>query len=242
MRNKPILLPIFFFWYAIGFILQVFFVVPEGLAFSKPAFLIFYSLSLVELIWKKEGRWKPLVIGSIVVALSTFFVEILSVETGFPFGEYSYSNILGPLVAGVPFTIALAWVGVLFNSLIMSTQSNKTKRALETGLWIVIIDLILDPVAVLEGYWTWYNPGTFSYYDIPLTNFITWFILGALLSYMFPLYKRSFRMHRVNTFVYQLMLLLFGSLAVTHGVISIFIMSLAFIVLAEGKFRYDTRK
>ncbi|MCZ0701919.1 putative membrane protein [Natronobacillus azotifigens] len=242
MREKPILLPLFIIWYTIGFILQVFFVLPESLAFSKPAFLIFYSLSLVEWIGKKEGGWKKVLLGSIIVALSTFFVEILSVETGFPFGEYSYSTILGPLVVGVPFTIALAWVGVLLNSLIMSSQNNKTKRALETGFWIVIIDLILDPVAVLEGYWTWYNPGAFSYYDIPITNFFTWFILGALLSYLFPLYKRSKQMLRMNTFIYQLMLLLFGALALTHGVLSISIMSVLFILLAEGKYRYDSGK
>lgn len=241
MTKKPILLPIFLVWYTIGFILQVFFYVPDVLMFSKPLFLIFYAFSLFELIIRFEKQALRLAIAATIVALSTFFVEVLSVETGFPFGDYSYSSVLGPLIIGVPFTIALAWVGVLLNSLLLSSQNNKWVRALETGFWIVIIDLILDPVAVLEGYWTWYDAGAFSYYDIPLTNFITWFILGALLSLMFPLYQRHPKLKRANTFVYQLMLLLFGTLAVTHGVYLIGIMSIAFIILSEGKHRYDSR-
>lgn len=240
--KTPIILPLFLIWYTIGFMLQVFFTVPEDLAFSKPIFLILYGLSMIEFLWRYQRRDRRLLIGLGIVALSTFFIEVLSVETGFPFGDYDYYSTLGPRILGVPFTIALAWVGVLLNALLLSSQQNKWLRALETGFWIVIMDLILDPVAVFEHYWVWSQPGSFSYFGIPITNFISWFIVGALLSLLFPLYKRSAQMHRAVIFVFQLMLFLFGMLSVRHGEFIIGAMSLSFIALVEGKFRYAIRK
>lgn len=242
MKRKPVLLPIFLVWYTIGVILQVFFTVPDALAFSKPLFLIFYSFSLVELIWIFEKKGLQLIIANAIVAIVTFFIEVLSVETGFPFGEYDYTTVLGPLVFGVPFTIALAWVGVLLNSLLLASQKNRWWRALETGFWIVVIDLILDPVAIFESFWTWYNPGAVHYFNIPITNFISWFIIGAVLSLLFPLYTRPKTLHRTNAFIYQLMLLMFGLLSLRHGEAVIFSLSILFILMAEGKYRYDYRQ
>ncbi|MGA3882591.1 carotenoid biosynthesis protein, partial [Bacillus pumilus] len=72
----------------------------------------------------------------------TFPVEWVGIPTGFPFGAYDYSPTLGFLVAGVPLTIAFAWVGVFFNSLFLSSQQSKWRRAVETGIWIVLLDLI----------------------------------------------------------------------------------------------------
>lgn len=241
MKRKPILLPVFLVWYTIGVILQVFFTVPDALAFSKPLFLIFYSVSLIELIWVFEQKGKALLVGSAIVGVVTFFIEVLSVETGFPFGEYDYTSVLGPLVLGVPFTIALAWVGVLLNSLLIASQTSKWRRAIETGIWVVIIDLILDPVAIFESFWTWYNPGTVHYFNIPITNFVSWFVIGAGLSLLFPLYERPRPLARTNTLIFELMLLMFGLLSLKHDEIIVFGLSVLFILLAEGKYRYDYR-
>ncbi|WP_245751535.1 carotenoid biosynthesis protein [Amphibacillus marinus] len=233
---------IFLIWYTIGFILQVFFSVPEFLSFSKPVFLVLYACCLAELIWLQENSKQRFVISLLVVALSTYAVEVISVKTGFPFGSYHYSAALGPLLIGVPFTIALAWVGVLLNSLGISTQKGKFVRALETGIWIVVLDLILDPVAVSLNFWTWHEPGNFAYFDIPLSNFVTWFVLGALLSYLFPLYQKDKRRQRRITFIFQLMLLLFGMLAFRVGLTLIGFFSICFVILVEGRYRYDYRK
>lgn len=242
MKRKPLLLPVFLIWYTIGVILQVFFTVPEVLAFSKPLFLVFYAVSLIELIWLFEQKGRALLVGSVTVGVVTFFIEVLSVETGFPFGEYDYTSVLGPKLLGVPVTIALAWVGVLLNSLLMASQTNKWRRAVETGLWVVIIDLILDPVAIFESFWTWYNPGTLHYFNIPITNFISWFVIGAGLSLLFPLYHRPKQLHRSNVFIFQLMLLMFGLLAIKHGEMIVFGLSIFFIVLAEANYRHQFKQ
>ncbi|MEF8811385.1 MAG: carotenoid biosynthesis protein [Bacteroidales bacterium] len=45
-----------------------------------------------------------------------------------------------------------------------------------TGIIAVVLDLFIDPIAVEAGYWVWSVKGT-VYYEIPLLNFVGWFVL-----------------------------------------------------------------
>jgi putative membrane protein len=47
---------------------------------------------------------------------------------------------------------------------------------LATGVISVLLDLFLDPIAVLAGYWLWLVESS-VYYGIPLLNFVGWFVL-----------------------------------------------------------------
>ncbi|GGM40741.1 hypothetical protein GCM10011351_28690 [Paraliobacillus quinghaiensis] len=238
-EKRLVLYPLFLIWYSIGLVLQLFWYVPSSLAFSKALFLIFYALCLMELIGDMTGKWQSLLKGVAAIAIITFSVEAVSVATGFPFGSYDYTNTLGPLIIGVPFTIALAWVGVILNSLLLANQNSKTLRAIETGAWVVVLDLILDPVAEKLLFWEWHGAG--AYFGIPLTNFVTWFILAALLAYLFPLYKINKSVHRKVTFIFQLMLFLFGMLGFKTGLMPIGWLSILFILIVESRYRYDYR-
>lgn len=219
--------------------MQLFWYVPTSLAFSKAFFLLFYALCLIEIFGSIANGWKKLSIGIGLIALITFGIEALSVATGYPFGTYNYTNTLGPLIVGVPVTIAFAWVGVILNSLLISNQSSKTKRALETGFWVVVLDLILDPVAEKLLFWEWHGAG--AYFGIPVTNFITWFILAALLTYIFPLFKINKSTHLKGKLVFQLMLFFFGMLGFKTGLVPIGLLSILFIFVVEGRYRYDYR-
>jgi len=53
------------------------------------------------------------------------------------------------------------------------------KLPLLTGAIAVLLDLFIDPVAVRAGYWIWFVKGK-VYYDIPLLNFVGWFVLMFL--------------------------------------------------------------
>ncbi|WP_157967397.1 MULTISPECIES: carotenoid biosynthesis protein [Paraliobacillus] len=201
---------------------------------------MFYALCLIEIFGRIFNSWKIFYVGVGVIALITFGIEAISVATGYPFGSYNYTNTLGHLIAGVPFTIAIAWVGVILNSMLLSNQKSKTKRAVETGVWVVVLDLILDPVAEKLIFWEWH--GTGAYFGIPLSNFITWFILSALLTYIFPLYKINKSIHRKGALVFQLMLFFFGMLGFKTGLVAIGCLSMLFIILVESRYRYDYRE
>jgi putative membrane protein len=48
-----------------------------------------------------------------------------------------------------------------------------------TGVIAAVLDLFIDPIAVRAGYWIWFVKGT-VYYEIPLLNYVGWFVLMSL--------------------------------------------------------------
>ncbi|SEM63700.1 putative membrane protein [Terribacillus saccharophilus] len=233
---------IFAVWLLIGLLLLLFWELPEWLYFANSIFMILYTAAV--LVESKTYFFSNIKINKIfavlfIIGATTLLIEALSVYTGFPFGEYEYTTMLGYHVLGVPFTIAIAWVGFIINSTMISTQQNKWVRALETGVWVVFIDLILDPVALAWDFWQWDNGG--FYYGIPATNFITWFFLAAILSLLLPLQKGtkpSVQSYRLL----ELMFLFFGLLALKKGFVLVACLAVLFILLTEGRRVLDSSR
>ncbi|MCL7942274.1 carotenoid biosynthesis protein [Halomonas sp. ATCH28] len=50
---------------------------------------------------------------------------------------------------------------------------------LVSAIIAVLLDLFIDPIAVAAGYWVWFAPANL-YYEIPLLNFVGWFVLMFL--------------------------------------------------------------
>lgn len=95
---------------------------------------------------------------ALLFATGGFLAEVLGVQTGFPFGRYSYSKALGPSAAGVPVTIACAWlILLLFARDLAARTSGRRWRAVATGAFIMTgFDLLIDPVATdVLHYWVW---------------------------------------------------------------------------------------
>ncbi|MET3682788.1 putative membrane protein [Alkalibacillus flavidus] len=223
----------FVIWTCIGFVLMFFWEVPDWLSFSNSIFLILFALATVALYdWSTRNILTALAIG-----LLTYTVEVIGVATGFPFGTYEYTDTLGFLVLGVPFTLGFAWIGVIYSSLFLSTSSNRVIRSLQIGFWVLVIDAILDPAAIELGFWGWEHSG--AYYGIPLTNFIAWFVLAFIVSLMIPKQTMNARDRRRGVWLFQLIVLFFGILTAREGVISILIVTAVAVMLAEGWYRYD---
>ena len=58
-----------------------------------------------------------------------------------------------------------------------------------TALLVTILDLVLDPIAVDEGRWSWDKPG--KYYGVPIKNFIGWFFNCSVILLLFSLISTS---------------------------------------------------
>mgnify|MGYP002023459231 FL=1 len=43
---------------------------------------------------------------------------------------------------------------------------------------MTLLDVLIEPVAIKVNFWTWENP------EVPLTNYIAWFVISAALSYL----------------------------------------------------------
>ena len=116
----------------------------------------------------------------------SFVAEAVGVSTGIIFGAYRYSNLLGPMLLGVPLIIPFSWFMLLYPSycmanflidrqIVSTSTSTITKVIGLAGLAALIFtswDLMADPLAVAYGQWTWLEGG--AYFGIPIRNFIGW--------------------------------------------------------------------
>jgi putative membrane protein len=115
-------------------------------------------------------------------------LEALSVATGFPYGHYAYSSLLGPRILGVPLLVPFCWQ-------MMAHNAGVVARLIHPRGWVVVAagaltawDLYIDPQNVRAGYWIWERgTGPWTYAGIPLENFAGW-LLTALIIY--ALYAR----------------------------------------------------
>ncbi len=112
-------------------------------------------------------------------------LEVLSVQTGFPYGQYSYSSLLGPGVLGVPLLVPFCWQMMAHNAGVVARLIHPKAWVLVAAAALTAWDLYIDPQNVRAGYWTWARAG--EYVGIPLENFAGW-LLTALMIY--ALYAR----------------------------------------------------
>jgi putative membrane protein len=62
---------------------------------------------------------------------------------------------------------------------VLNSRRMRWQAPLLAGTIAVVLDLFIDPIAVAAGYWVWIAPAD-VYYEIPLLNFIGWFVLMFL--------------------------------------------------------------
>lgn len=62
---------------------------------------------------------------------------------------------------------------------LLSSARMRWQVPLVTGIVAVLVDLFIDPIAVVAGYWVWTKPANL-YFEIPLLNFVGWFVLMFL--------------------------------------------------------------
>lgn len=102
--------------------------------------------------------------------------EWIGTRTGFPFGEYGYTDVLWPQVGGVPLLVALAWAGMGLAAYAVAPGEGPVRIA--TGaLALTAWDLFLDPQMLRLGAWTWAEEGV--YRDVPSSNFAGWLLVSA---------------------------------------------------------------
>jgi putative membrane protein len=123
----------------------------------------------------------------IVLSVLPLLVEAFAVWTGFPYGEFHYSGILGYTVLGlVPASVSFAYTPILLGAMTVAGRysgCSLTRFALFSALANVSIDLVIDPAAVHTGFWGWTHPG--MYYGVPLINFLGWIVTGFVYAALF---------------------------------------------------------
>lgn len=136
-----------------------------------------------------------------------FLVEVMGVNTGFPFGSYSYGTTLGPMLLNTPLIIGVNWLILIYGamSIVSFLPVNEWLKVLTAAVLMVLADLIIEPVAIKLGFWTW-NLG-----NPPLENYVAWFFVSVIMSTV--LWKTKVEMNKpVGIAMYSITVAFFLSL------------------------------
>ncbi|MED4533160.1 carotenoid biosynthesis protein [Metabacillus fastidiosus] len=176
------LFQLFIFWYICGVILLSFNLLPSWLEWANAFFLILAG-TLASIFFIKRFNWKRGILINFIIFSLSFLIEFIGSSYNIIFGKYYYTNQFAPTLFNVPLAIGFAWLLVMGTSHVLAMKIFPKGGILYavTGSFIAVtIDLIIDPVAYkLKEYWIWEEPG--FYYNIPLSNFIGWFLVALLL-------------------------------------------------------------
>lgn len=111
------------------------------------------------------------------------------------FQRYSYGEDFLITLFGAPLCIAAGWTSILYSgfSIGQKLSDKPLTIALFTGLWGLSIDLSMDAIAVKLGFWTWVAPEgvVLPFFDVPVSNFIGWFIILSCFSYFHLAWQES---------------------------------------------------
>lgn len=141
-------------------------------------------------------------------------VEAFALFTGFPYGHFNYSELLGYKLFGVvPWTVAFAWTPLMLcaYTAARSLFVSRLRRIICSSLLLLAFDMVLDPGAVKLGFWQY--PGGGVYYGVPITNFFGWIVssvIGSAITeggdQLFPAAAASTGADRLERVLYRIFL------------------------------------
>ena len=168
------------------------------------------SLTLLLLILNHDLSDKKSKIGLILIFLFGLIVEILGVNYGLFFGEYSYGANLGPKIYEVPYVIGFNWVLLIIATGSFSDKLIKGKeiyKILFASFLMVLIDLFIEKSAPKLDFWE------FVISPVPFSNYLWWFIFSLCFQYIFFKTVKT-KEYNLSSNILVIQFLFFGMLAV----------------------------
>jgi len=114
-----------------------------------------------------------------------FCIEVIGVNTGLIFGDYSYGGALGIKLFSTPLLIGLNWLFLTYTATSISEIITR-KAALQIIIApsiMLIYDLILEQLAPKMDMWSWMAQ------SVPIQNYIAWWIIGFVFVFLIKFFK-----------------------------------------------------
>jgi putative membrane protein len=176
--------------------------------FGEPGGAVYYVQNLAWLAFvlihgSKRYGWDSLFVFFGITFLISWLLESISIATGFPFGEYYYTDLLGPKIGTVPMAVMpayfvagyLAWTmsGIFLGNLGKGIQRrNLVLVPVVAGFLLVMWDYCLDPIrSTIEGVWIWRADG--AHHGVPISNYFGWYLTSFLIFQTYAIYLLRFR-------------------------------------------------
>ena len=174
--------------------------------FAGPTYVVLGTLATLAFLWSRVG-FATAVATAFVAGVLALGAELIGTSVGLPFGDYTYSALLGYRILGlVPFPIPLSWFYMLVGSLSIVARLHRStdvrpapwRWALGAGLLMVAWDISMDPAMVKTGHWLWGTGEMFTgsglpvwvvsfftadaFYGMPLSNWFGWLLTATLVA------------------------------------------------------------
>ena len=168
------------------------------------------SLTLLLLILNHNLSSKKSKIGLMLIFLFGLIVELLGVNYGLFFGDYSYGDNLGSKIYGVPYVIGFNWVLLIIATGSVSDKLIKGKEVYKiifASFLMVLIDLLMEKSAPKLDFWE------FVISPVPFSNYLWWFIFSLCFQYIFFKTVKT-KEYNLSSNILVIQFLFFGMLAV----------------------------
>jgi len=168
------------------------------------------SLTLLLLILNHDLSDKKLKIGLMLIFLFGLIVELLGVNYGLFFGDYSYGDNLGSKIYGVPYVIGFNWVLLIIATGSVSDKlikGRKIYKIIFASFLMVLIDLLMEKSAPKLDFWE------FVISPVPFSNYLWWFIFSLCFQYIFFKTVKT-KEYNLSSNILVIQFIFFGMLAV----------------------------
>lgn len=162
-------------------------VIPTDLHFVSGINVILFAVPCFWAAVRWLGR-RDAIILFVIFGVLALAIETSAIITGFPYGHFGYSGLLGYRLFGyTPWTVALAWTPLVLAAYAVTCRAivgeggsifARIVRVAVVAILLVIFDVVLDPGAVKIGFWRYEGGGPF--YGVPVSNFVGWLFSGAV--------------------------------------------------------------
>lgn len=121
---------------------------------------------------------------AIAIILLGYGVEVLGVNTGFPFGEYTFGEMLGWKFFHTPPIIGLQWMILIWGSysIFKMMKLHPVIIWLLTAGLVTLLYMLIEPVAVYFDLWRWEGN------RIPVQNYVARFVIAFFFAAIFQKY------------------------------------------------------
>ncbi|MDT0608309.1 carotenoid biosynthesis protein [Croceitalea rosinachiae] len=138
------------------------------------------SVSLIIFIWLYPINTLKKISTLNIFFLLGMFAEWLGVNFGVLFGNYSYGENLGFKLGGVPYLIGTYWALLTFITAEIAKKlvANHWLKITTGALLMVLLDFLMEKNAPVFDFWQFIG-------EVPVENYITWFLIGFLMHLIF---------------------------------------------------------
>ncbi|MFM7661433.1 MAG: carotenoid biosynthesis protein, partial [Bacteroidota bacterium] len=182
VSSHPILIiTILIVLYMVGLVGILF---PQTRGVVLPLSSVNLFLGFLLLLYSEKKSIKSLLIFMVIAFIIGFCFELIGVQTGILFGNYSYGTNLGIKFIGVPLIIGLNWavLTVTSASITEGFSENIVFRMVINSLIMVLFDFFMEPVAMKFDFWSWHSN------EIPVYNYVCWFLISVILQFIYLTY------------------------------------------------------